>query len=269
MELSPFWFGVYKLSKYLIYPYTWFLLLSALLVVTTLGCLSGRRLVAVRILTVALFLMLYVFATPIVAHVLIASLEEQYPPFDRSVRRDFGAIVVLAGAVLEKGSLRPQHELGATSAERTVCGADLYVRGYATKVILSGGDASIFSEGPQVATEMKRLAVRLGIPEDAIVIENVSRTTYENAVETKRIIGARPALLVTSASHLPRAAALFQKQGIDITAVPCGYSARNRTDDPWKINPFDLIPNVTALDISTNAVQEHVGILVYRAMGKL
>jgi uncharacterized SAM-binding protein YcdF (DUF218 family) len=175
----------------------------------------------------------------------------------------------LAGAVLEKGSLRPQHELAASSAQRTVCGVDLYARGYATTVILSGGDASIFSEGPQVAAEMKRLAVRLGVPEKAIVIEDHSRTTYENAVETKRIIGARPALLVTSASHLPRAAALFQKQGLDITPVPCGYSAKDRTDEPWKLNLFDLIPNVTALDISTNAIQEHVGILVYRAMGKL
>jgi uncharacterized SAM-binding protein YcdF (DUF218 family) len=269
MELSPFWFGVYKLSKYLIYPYTWFLVLSALLLIATLGRLSSRRLAAVRMLTVALFLTLYVLGTPIVAHLLIASLEEQYPPFDRSVRRDFGAIIVLAGAVLEKGSLRPQHELAGSSAERTVCGADLYARGYATTVILSGGDASVFSEGPQVAMEMKRLAVRLGVPEHAIVIENRSRTTYENAVETKRIMGARPALLVTSASHLPRAAALFRKQGLDVTAVPCGYSSKDRTDEPWKLNPFDLIPNVTALDISTNAIQEHVGIFVYRAMGKL
>jgi uncharacterized SAM-binding protein YcdF (DUF218 family) len=269
MELSPFWFGVYKLAKYVIYPYTWFLLLSALLLAATLGRVSTRRLAAVRLLAAALFLMLYVCATPMVAHVLIASLEQQYPPFDRSLRRDFGAIIVLAGAVLEKGSLRPHHELAASSAERTVCGADLYARGYASTVIFSGGDASIFSAGPQVAVEMKRLAVRLGIPEDAIVIENRSRTTYENAVETKRLIGARPALLVTSASHLPRAAALFQKQGIEITAVPCGYTAKDRTDEPWTLNPFDLLPNVTALEISTNAIQERVGIVIYRAMGKL
>ena len=269
MELSAFWFGMYKLSKYLIYPYTWFLMLSILLVVATLGKVSPRRVIVVRLLALSLFLMLYAFGTPLVAHVLIAPLEEQYPPFDQSLRREFGSIIVLAGAVMEKGSLRPYHELAASSAERTVCGADLYARGYAKTVILSGGDASAFSQGPQVAMEMKRLAMRLGIPEQAIVIENRSRTTYENAVETKRLIGAKPALLVTSASHLPRAAALFRRQGIEVTPVPCGYLAKDRADEPWTFNLFDLLPNVTALEISTNAIQEHVGIAVYRAMGKL
>jgi uncharacterized SAM-binding protein YcdF (DUF218 family) len=269
MELSAFWFGLYKLAKYLTYPYTWAVLVSIVLVVATFGRSSTRRLVVVRLLALSLLLLLYAFATPLVAHVLIASLEEQYPPFDRSLRRDFGSIIVLAGAVMEKGSLRPYNELAASSAERTVCGADLYARGYASTVILSGGDASVFSEGPQVAREMKRLAIRLGIPEHAIVIENRSRTTYENAVETKRLIGAKPVLLVTSASHLPRAAALFRRQGIEVTAVPCGYLAKDRTDEPWRVNPFDLLPNVTALEISTNAIQEHIGIVVYRAMGKL
>jgi uncharacterized SAM-binding protein YcdF (DUF218 family) len=269
MELSAFWFGLYKLAKYLTYPYTWMLVIVILLVAVSLARVSARRWVVVRLLAVSLLLVLYGFATPLVAHVLIASLEQQYPPFDASLRRDFGSIVVLAGAVMEKGSLRPNNELAASSAERTVCGADLYARGYASTVILSGGDASIFSEGPQVAVEMKRLAMRLGIPEHAIVMETRSRTTYENAVETKRLIGAKPALLVTSASHLPRAAALFRRQGIEVTAVPCGYMAKDRTDEPWRFNPFDVLPNVTALEISTNAVQERVGIVFYRAMGKL
>jgi len=269
MELSAFWFGMYKLAKYLTYPYTWMLVVAILLMVAIFGRLSTRRLVIVRFLAISLLLMLYGFATPLVAHVLIASLEEQYPPFDASLRRDFGSIVILGGAIMEKGSLRPFNELAASSAERTVCGADLYARGYAGTVILSGGDASIFSEGPQVAVEMKRLALRLGIPEHAIVVENRSRTTYENALETKRLIGAKPALLVTSASHLPRAAALFRRQGIDITAVPCGYLAKDRANEPWTFNPFDVLPNVTALEISTNAVQERVGIVFYRAMGKL
>src|ERR1041384_4200807 len=133
---------MYKLAKYLTYPYTWMLVVAILLMVAIFGRLSTRRLVIVRFLAISLLLMLYGFATPLVAHVLIASLEEQYPPFDASLRRDFGSIVILGGAIMEKGSLRPFNELAASSAERTVCGADLYARGYAGTVILSGGDAS-------------------------------------------------------------------------------------------------------------------------------
>ena len=32
MELSAFWFGLYKLLKYFVYPYTWLLLLIGILV---------------------------------------------------------------------------------------------------------------------------------------------------------------------------------------------------------------------------------------------
>src|SRR5215831_3902418 len=57
-----------------------------------------------------------------------------------------------------------------------------------------------------------RWAERLGIPDRAIVTEENSRTTFENASETKRLLGPASILLVSSASHLPRAVMLFGKQ---------------------------------------------------------
>ena len=116
---------------------------------------------------------------------------------------------------------------------------------------------------------MKRLALRLGVPEDAIVVEDRSRTTYENAVGVKRILGHASILLVTSASHVPRAVGLFRKQGLETTASPCGYLAKDR---PWSglgINPFDLLPDVDALSRNTIAITEVVGTIVYWAIGKL
>lgn len=268
MELSPLLFGFYKFVKYAIYPYTWFVALLGLLSILVLRPVSPFRLLGVRFLVLTTLLLVYGLGSPIVARTLIGSLEAQYPPFDGSAGRRFDAIVVLAGGVLPKGTLRPAHELTDLSRERTMCGADLYRRGYAAKVLLSGGDASIFEDGPEQANEMKHLALRLGVPDEAIEIENRSRTTYENAVETKKLLGNQSILLVTSASHIPRAVALFRKQGLNVTPAPCGYLARHRVD-VWEMTLFDVLPQVSALQVSTNAIEEMAGMWVYRLAGKL
>ena len=85
----------------------------------------------------------------------------------------------------------------------------------------------------------------------------------------KGILGHASILLVTSASHVPRAVGLFRKQGLETTASPCGYLAKDR---PWSglgINPFDLLPDVDALSRNTIAITEVVGTIVYWAIGKL
>jgi uncharacterized SAM-binding protein YcdF (DUF218 family) len=268
MDLSPFWFGLYKFTKYALYPYTWLIMLLAALTISVLGRLSPRRLMVVRLLTLSSFLLACVLGNALVARFLMASLEEQYPPFDSATAKRFDAVVVLAGGVLPNGTLRPSTALTGFSMERTMCGVEVFKRGYAKQMVLSGGDASVFEEGPEEAIEMKQLAMRLGVPDTAIVIETRSRTTYEGAVEVKRILDKKSLLLVTSASHIPRALALFQKQGLDATPYPCGYSARHRSD-VLQVTIFDVLPQLNALQLSTTAITEIVGIAVYRAIGKL
>lgn len=265
MELTPFLFGLYKLLKYAVYPLSWLVIAAGLLTVLTLGPLSARRLRWVRALAAWTFLVAYLMSTPLVAKVLIGLIEQQAPSFDGSTLTRFDAIVVLGGGVVGKGTLRPSNELAAPSLERTLCGAELFARGIAPRLVFSGGDAAIFGHSPVEAAEMKRLAMRLGVPEDAIRLEERSRTTYESAVHTTRLLGEASVILVTSASHMPRALALFQKQGVKVTPYPCGYLAKNRPEEAWAGNPFDLIPQVEALRISTLAITEMIGRLVYRA----
>jgi len=74
---------------------------------------------------------------------------------------------------------------------------------------------------------MKRWAVHLGVPESAMMIDAEARSTYENATGTKRLIGLASILLVSSASHLPRAVPVFTKQGFRVTPVPCDYISQN------------------------------------------
>jgi uncharacterized SAM-binding protein YcdF (DUF218 family) len=271
MDLSPFLFGLYKFLKLLLYPFTWVVLLVTVVMVLAFLPISFARLRWIRLAAVSAFLVLFLLANPLVSRVLIAQLEQRAPRMETSrlTGTHFYAIVVLGGGALGKGSLRPTDQLQPWSMERTICGADLYRQGLAPRLLMAGGDASIYGQGPIEAVEMKDLAVHLGVPQDAILLDTISRTTYENAVQAKRILGAVPILLVTSASHVPRAMGLFRKQGLEATPYPCGYLARERSGSRWDVTPFDLIPQLDALQRSTTVIIELMGMMIYWALGKL
>ncbi|WP_447978983.1 YdcF family protein [Candidatus Nitrospira bockiana] len=269
MELTPFAYGVYKSAKYLVYPYSWLVILLGLLLAALVWPNAAKRLGSIRLLAFLAFMLVVVLGNPIVAGHMVAPLEAEHPPFTGASSQRYDAIVVLGGGVFPKGTLRPSNELTLASIERTFCGVELFTRGLSSRLVFSAGDALVFEDGPEESVEMKHLAMRLGVPADAITIETQSRTTYENAVETKRLLGDTSILLVTSASHMPRALGLFRKQGFDATPVPCGYSSKEHPDRLWRNNPFDLIPQVEALRKSTMGLTERIGTWVYRILGKI
>ena len=270
MELTPFLFGVYKLVKYAVYPLSWVTVLLGVTAVLALFPPHPRRLRWIRVSSLLAFLLLTTISSPFIADQLIGRLEAWYPPPAISSTDLYDAIVVLGGGIDKKGTLRPAAELTSYSRNRTTCGVDLYMKGYAPKLVLTGGDGSIFGSGPKEAPEMKRWAHRLGIPEDAILTEEEARTTYENAIGTKQLLGPASILLVSSASHLPRATALFSKQGFRVTPVPCAYTSRNKPEDSWNEHEmFDFLPNDRALQKSQDAIAEVVGFAVYWLTGKI
>ncbi|MCX5722891.1 MAG: YdcF family protein [Nitrospirae bacterium] len=270
MELTPFFFGLYKFVKYGLYPLTWVLLLLSAATVLALRPFSPTNLKWLRRLVISSLLLLVMLSSPLVATLLIGSLESWHRPPQLTPSDRFDAIVVLGGGVHEKGALRPTTELSSHSRERVTCAMDLYQQGYASILVLTGGDARIFGKGPEEAVEMKRWALRLGLPESAAMIDSGSRNTYENATGTKRLIGPASILLVSSASHLPRAVPVFAKQGFQVTPAPCDYVSQNLPreilDD---IDLFDFLPDDDALKHSTEAVSEMAGLVIYWLAGKL
>ena len=270
MELTPFFFGLYKFVKYGLYPLTWVVLLLSAAAVFALFPFSPTRLRWVRLLVVSSLLLLVTLSSPLIAFPLIGSLESWYHHPQLTPSDRFDAIVVLGGGLDEKGSLRPSVELSSYSRNRTTCGVDLFQQGYAPKLVLTGGHDRVFSTGPQEAVEMKRWAVRLGVPESATMIETAARNTYENATGTKQLLGPASILLVSSASHLPRAVPVFTKQGFRVTTAPCDYVSQNLPRESWDdINPLDFLPSDIALQHSTETVTEVAGMVIYWLTGKL
>ncbi|MEB3100923.1 YdcF family protein [Ferviditalea candida] len=101
---------------------------------------------------------------------------------------------------------------GEVYGERTTMAVQLYKEGKAPMLLFSDGTA--LSWRTRAVDEMIALAVKLGVPESAIVKEQKSRSTYENALYTKEILEAHhwtSAIVVTSAWHTRRSQWIFDK----------------------------------------------------------
>ncbi|HEV8031914.1 MAG TPA: YdcF family protein [Stellaceae bacterium] len=132
------------------------------------------------------------------------------------------AIVVLGCRLTVDG--RPSERL----RRRVARAVELYHAGAAPLLVLSGGGSGPIAE----ADAMRDLALAAGVPEAALLSERASRNTVENAFHTARLLrerGMTRVILVSDRSHLPRAALLFRRAGLDVvgrTGILVSSSAR-------------------------------------------
>lgn len=104
----------------------------------------------------------------------------------------------------------------------------------------------------------------VGIGADRAMYERQSLNTYENAVMTAALLGgdARlPWLLVTSASHMRRAAKTFKAAGVNVT--PCPVDFLSDADTRWSDYSFNAGAEAWRI-----WAKEHVGYWAYKAAGR-
>ena len=73
---------------------------------------------------------------------------------------------------------------------------------------------------------MKEVLAVMGVPTRAMLLENNSRNTNDNALYTAVVLNNRQIqriLLVTSAFHMRRAVPLFERQGFEVIPAPTDY----------------------------------------------
>jgi uncharacterized SAM-binding protein YcdF (DUF218 family)/glycosyltransferase involved in cell wall biosynthesis len=123
------------------------------------------------------------------------------------------AIVVLAGGVGESGRGAQGYQ------ERVKKAVELYRAGRADSMIFSTGWTYTFHE----ADLMEALALSLGVPAEAIILEKKAASTVENVRFVTAILERHDwhrVLLVSSPYHMRRAILTFRRQAPDIEVVP-------------------------------------------------
>lgn len=148
-----------------------------------------------------LAVLLALWLAGVATYIIWAGERDQAAPAD--------AIIVLGAAAYDA---RPS----PVFEQRILHGVHLYQRGLAGTLIFTGGyggSGARFAES-QVA---RRYALRQGVPEDAILIETVSRTTQQNLAEAAALMREREltrAILVSDPLHMARALRLARGEGI-------------------------------------------------------
>jgi len=118
--------------------------------------------------------------------------------------------IVLGAGLWPDGSPTP------ILADRVATAADLYHAGIVQKLLCSGDNRFLDYNEPQ---RMLEHAVRLGVPEDAIVLDYAGRRTYDSCYRAQAIFGVEQAVIVTQRFHAARTLYLCDALGVDAVVI--------------------------------------------------
>ncbi|TNE55223.1 MAG: YdcF family protein [Bacteroidetes bacterium] len=157
-------------------------------------------------------------------------------------------------------------------ADRIWQALNLYKMGKIRKILISGGSGYVSDRGLSEGSQLKEVLLRWGIPKEDLLQESISRNTYENAVECKKLLSNKYSnkkqrvLLITSGQHMRRARAIFKKQGLDCATFSTDlYSFQNRN---YHFDHY-VVPSIKTIAEWTPLIKEWVGYIVYDVMDYL
>ena len=222
----------------------------------------GSRPRLARRLMAAAGLLLALLSNRFLSVRLLAPLEGRYPPIPEFAP---GApvpapisgcrfVAVLGGGHSDVLGLPATSQLSAPGLARIV---------EAVRILRVLPDARLIVSGPgtagrpSLAAVFAQAAESLGVSPSRIIQVDTARDTEEESLAVARLSGGGRVALVTSAWHLPRAAGLFRKAGVEIVPCPSDYIARAGQPFAWT----DLGWDSESLERSTVAAHEYLGLL--------
>ncbi len=204
---------------------------------------------------------LLLFSLPPISSRLLTPLERRYPALLHPETVYWGQtnqtsprwIVVLGGGHVSDPRLPANSQITEAALARLVEGVRLYKALPGSKLLLSGG--RVFDPVPE-SRLMARIAVVLGVEPQDIRLESDSWDTAQEAKYIAKMIGKGKFILVTSAAHMPRALALFKKQGLEPIPAPTDYLAK-ASQHP---GPEEFFPQSASLQEARVAMHEYLGL---------
>lgn len=245
-----------KLLFFLLIPFTWIMVLLVWIYFTKSAKLKRR----LTILTIGITI---IFSSPWLYKK--ATLAWQFPKKTLAAQEQYEVGILLTGMVLFD---KYNEGFFGSSSDRFIQTATLYHTGKIKKILLTGGSGSLLYDYPAEAEYLKNALVSNAVPEKDIIVEPLSRNTYENAIFSKKIIDSLqlkpPFLVITSAFHMRRSSAVFKKAGIAFETYPCDYKV---IEGKFSFDDL-LIPDAKLLSNWSELLKEIIGLAVYKITGK-
>jgi len=247
-----------KLFLLLLKPLTWIIVLFLISIVSKNPKRKKRYLVTA-------FLLLIFFSNPFFFRLVAKAYEKK--PVTLTTNDRYQAGIVLGGFV--SYNVKTGEAYFNPASDRFIETALLYKKGNIGKIIVAAGNGYVVKHNFQEASFIKDRLVEMGIPAENIVMDGLSRNTYENAVNSKRICDSLhlsgPFVLISSAMHLPRAENLFIKQRLTIRSYPCDFITKNLANNFWEDY---LLPSSLTMNNWDIFIKELCGLLIYSIIGK-
>jgi uncharacterized SAM-binding protein YcdF (DUF218 family) len=199
--------------------------------------------------------LLVISALPPVSDSLMASIENDYPPYIKGTSAvDY--IVVLGCSHTTNPNLPVTSQLAGCSLQRMVEALRVYKLHPEARIITSGfAGVNAVSN----AATVKQSLISLGVPAQKIITENFPKDTQEEAELIAPRVQGTKVVLVTSASHMPRAINYFQAKNIYPIAAPTGFWVKNpESNKGWRY----YLPDSKSLQQTTIAWHEILGSIV-------
>ncbi|MEO1261590.1 MAG: YdcF family protein [Bacteroidota bacterium] len=248
-----------KILSFLIQPFLW---VVGLLLFALFSKSRSRKKKAL----LAAIIMIYFFGNHIIFNQVVKLWESKTITADQIVR-PYKVGILLGG--YSNNSILPRHDRQNfnKSGNRFFNAYELYQTGKVEKLLLTGGSGKLLDRTYLEAESMKEYLMKMGVPEEDILVDTKSRNTYENAIYSKEILEAANIrgnyLLITSAWHMRRAKACFDKAGVSYTPYSVDFLT---VEDNWQIGSF-LLPNPYRFSHWQLLIKEWAGMLAYKMKG--
>lgn len=248
-------FTLSKILYYLITPGFW------IWICVIIGMIRRKK--NFHFLWAAIFL-LVLFSNPYIFRKATIAYQTKPSHFTSKPSEPFTAIL-LTGFV--KFDSTGQGFFGRAS-DRYIQTVQLYQQHIIHKIIISGGSGNLWQKEPPEALFLQNELKKIGVPDSCMAIDTLSRNTFENGQFTKQLIDSigwkGPYLLITSASHMPRAKKVMDHFSIPTTVYPCSY-AEIPQKNTWENT---LYPDFSKIKEWEYLIKELVGTWVYQLTGK-
>lgn len=227
------------------------------------GVLTKKPIRKKRLLWASL-ITFYFFANPFITDEFVRMYEEPCQSYTE-IENTYDVVIVLGGF----SNFEAKHEVVQfhSQTDRLMAAIKLYRTGKARKIMISSGSGQIMRPGEKEALYIGKYLKEIGIPEKDLIIEAESRNTRENAVNSAAILNDKYTdgnyILVTSASHMPRAKRCFNKVGLSVTP----FSVDHQSGERMYVIDHLFIPSAHAMIRWQMLIKEWIGFVTYKMMG--
>lgn len=213
-------------------------------------------------------ILLWFFSNPFIANQAMLAWEPDFKDFDKIHPHEIG--IVLTG-VTNLSKTAYDRTFFNKGADRITHALQLYRMGKIKKILITGGQGLNPVNSQTEAETLERFLLMTGVPSEDILIEDQAKNTAQNAQFSKDFLdkigidSSQEFVLITSAFHMYRAKACFDKVGLKTETFPTDYYSNDTKHDL----PTLFYPSPSAIDNWHKLVKEWIGIIIYTAVGYL